>query len=239
MSDMTAGEIITAAYRKNGIRSVSTQQTTDGLQDLQNMLDSWSADGLVVPYFVTENFTLTSGQAVYTIGVAGDSPDLTTATGRPLRITNAFIRISNIDHNVSVDMTKSEYAQITAKNLEQRPTALYYDPQYPNGTIKFNFEADSAYDFHIVSEKPLTNPTATSTTFSIPLYINRALIYNLAIELAPDADNQLPTEVFMIAGRSLDILERMHSVDKLIDKVSLDNTIVINNRSHMNFDSGE
>ena len=228
MPDMTASEIITASYRKNGITSPTTQQLTDGLQDLQNMLSSWSAKGLVVPFYTTENFTLTIGQADYTIGATGD---LTTV--RPLRITDAFIRISNYDYPVDVNLTKSEFNRIAQKDTEGRPRCLYYDPQYPDGKIRFNYEADVAYDFHLVSEKPLVNPTATTTTFSISLEANLAMVYNLAILLSHDSDNQLSPDVIATAIESKETLESINAVDKLRDPVTLDSALVYTDGRHL------
>ena len=238
MPDMTAQQVITSAYRKNGIKSPNTDQSTDGLQDLQNMMASWSAEGLIVPYYTTENFTLTIGQAVYTIGVSGDSPDLVSVTGRPLRIVNAFIRITNDDYGIRVNMTKSQYNALVSKDTTARPRRLYYDPQYPLGKIKFEYEADVAYDFHIVSEKPLIELTALTTALSLPREVNRALVYNLAIELAPDNDNKLPPEVFLIAASSKDTLENINAIEQLSDPVALDRAIV-GRGGYMDITSGD
>ena len=223
---MTAQQMIDDAYYLNGKSSVDTTLSTRALRFLQNMLSSWSSQGLIVPYSVTENFTLTIGQAVYTIGVTADSPNLITATGRPIRITNAFIRISNIDYGIDVNMSKDEYNSLSSKDLEQRPTALYYDPQYPNGKIKFNYEADTTYAFHLISQKPLTNPSLVTTTFSIPLEYNRAIVYNLAIELAANTVNSLHTSVYTIAEESLDIIRNTNSLDILAGEVRFDNALL-------------
>lgn len=238
MPNMTAGAIIDAAYRKNGISDPTSAQDTAGLLDLQNMLSSWSVEGLTVPYYVTENFTLTSGQSVYTIGVTADTPDLVTATGRPLRIVNAFIRISNDDYRIDVNMTKDEYYRITSKDTESRPQRLYYDPQYPNGTIRFDVEADSAYDFHLVSEKPFVSPTATTTTFSLPQEVNMALIYNLAVILSHDTDNQLSPDVIAVAIQSKDNLEHYNAINKLNDAVTLDRAISPRGGYYMDIKTG-
>ena len=223
---MTAQQMIDDAYYLNGKSSVDTTLSTRALRFLQNMLSSWSSQGLIVPYSVTENFTLTIGQAVYTIGVTADSPNLITATGRPIRITNAFIRISNIDYGIDVNMSKDEYNALSSKDLEQRPTRLYYDPQYPNGKIKFNYEADTTYAFHLISQKPLTNPSLVTTTFSIPLEYNRAIVYNLAIELAANTVNSLHTSVYTIAEESLDIIRNTNSLDILAGEVRFDNALL-------------
>ncbi len=220
MPDMTVNQVITAAYRKNGIKNPNASQLADGLLDLQNMLSSWSAEGLTVPFYSSENFTLTVGQAVYTIGTGGDFD-----TARPLKIVNAYIRINGYDYYVDSNMTKSEYHTVTSKTNETRPTRFYYDPQYPLGRIRFNYEPDSAYDFHMTSEKPFVSPSALTDTFSIPLEVNRAIIYNLAIELAPDYDNKLPPDVYGIAADSKMTLENYNTVDKLSDSVRLDSAI--------------
>ena len=236
MSDRTAAQIIDDAYELNGVHVASTvlsaAQLATALRFLQNMLSSWSAEGLMVPSLVTENFTLTSGQAVYTIGKAGGE-DLDSI--RPTRILNAFIRITNTDYPVRVVMTKSEYNRIWDKTLEGRPRNLYYDPQYPSAKIKFDYEADSTYDFHMVSEKPLTNPATSATTFSLPLEYNKAMVYNLAVELAIGTVNTLPQSVFQIALESKETIENMNAQDQLSDSVKLDPAIYGRNY-HYNMD---
>lgn len=238
MPDMTAQQIIDDAYYLNGKSSADSTLSTRALRFLQNMLSSWSSEGLIVPFSVTESFTLTAGQAVYTIGVTADSPNLITATGRPIRITDAFIRISNIDYKIKTDMTKSEYNALSSKDLEQRPTKLYYDPQYPNGKIKFNYEADTTYAFHLISQKAMTNPALVSTTFSLPLEYNRAMVYNLAVELATNTVNSLHSAVYLIAEESLNTIKLTNSIDILNDKVYLDNALIGRGKS-MDITAGE
>jgi len=218
---MTAQEVVDAAYRKNGVLNPSSAQDTAALEDLKNMLSSWSADGLVIPYYTTESFTLTTGQAVYTIGSGGDLD-----TVRPERLLTAFIRISNDDYAVKVNNTAIGYNSITSKDTEGRPKELWYDPQYPLGKIKFDYEADTTYAFHLISEKPLTNPTALGTSFSIPLEYNRPMVFNLAIEIAPDMDNKLPPEVFAIAENSYNALRDKHASEQLNEPATLDRAIV-------------
>lgn len=221
-------QIIDAAYSKHGKTKVSTADLATALVEFQDMLSSWSIEGLIVPYYVTENFTLTIGQAIYTIGVTGDSPDLVTATGRPLRITDAYFRIDDLDYPIDVYMNKTKYTEIRSKNLELRPRRLYYDPQYPNGKIKFNAECDATYDFHLISEKALAEVTAITDTLSLPLGINRALVYNLAIGLAGGLRNRISDDVRRIAKESKEIFENYNSIEKLEGPVHLDSAVTRN-----------
>jgi hypothetical protein len=222
MPDRTVQQIIDAAFSKHGKKTISTADRATALIEFQDMLSSWSIEGLIVPYYVTESFTLTAGQAIYTIGVTGDSPDLITATGRPLRITDAYFRIDSLDYHIDVYMNKTQYTDIGLKSLEVRPRRLYYDPQYPIGKIKFDTECDIAHDFHITSEKPLAEVTAITDTLSLPLGINRALTYNLALGLAGGLKNRMSDDVRRIAKESKEKFEEYNSIEKLEGPVELD-----------------
>lgn len=235
MPDRTVNEITDDAYHINGIKSPKAADDARALRFFQNMLSSWSAEGLIVPNFVTENFTLTTGQAIYTIGVSG-SPDLDTA--RPLRIVNAWFRVGTFDYYIDVDMTKTEYSKITSKDLEVRPHRLYYDPQYPNAKIKFDTECDTTHDFYMVSEKALTDVAAVSDTLSLPLEINEALVFNLALRLKDPHSNDLSNDVRKIAHDSKEIVERMNWIEKSEDPVSLSPALQSRGGGHMDFNRG-
>ncbi len=229
---MTANNIIASAYRKGAVRNPTTLQLSDGLQDLQNMLSSWSADGLIVPSYVIENFTLTVGQSVYAIGDEAEFD-----TPRPNRIIESWIREDNADY-VITPMSLSTYTAICDKTTEGKPRRQYYDPQYPFGNIKFDYEADTAYDFWIISEKPLTNPTSLEYAFSVPLEFNRAIIYNLAIELGIDEDNKLPPEVFKIAEESMGAIRNIN-LSSRIEPAILDSAVVYSGHNYMNILTGQ
>ncbi len=235
---MTALEIITSAYRKIGIERITTEKLASGLEDLQNMLSLWSIDGLLVPANVTEILTLTSGQAEYTIGEDG-SPDFNTV--RPNKLISGFIRIDTNDFRVRTDVSLQEFNDITQKNIEARPRAVYYDPQYPNGKLKFNYEANGSLAFHLTSEKILTNPTDTSDMFSFPLEYNHPMVYNLALHLTSDKNTKIHPNVALQAERGLEALKDYNSRDKLNSPVKLESAIVYGSGrgSYMNFNAGE
>lgn len=226
MPDRTVQQITNAAYLKIGKKKPNDTDDNNALFALQDMLSLWSIEGLVVPFYVTENFTLSTGKGTYSIGVSGDSPDLVTTTGRPIRLTVAFIRISDNDHSIDVNMNKLEYANIISKSTQSKPDRVYYDPQYPNGTLKFNVECDAAYDFHLISEKPLANVSALTDTLNLPLGINQTLVYNLAIMLSIGLNNEIGDDARRIAIESKDSLESRNAIEKLLGEVRLDNAIV-------------
>lgn len=225
MPDRTVNEITDAAYLKNKIKNPSTLQDTEALSEFQDMLASWSIDSFLVPYYTSENFTLVVGQSVYTIGVTGDSPDFVTATGRPTKIISAFIRVSGTDDAIDVDMKEREYNEIRIKSTQVKPTRLYYDPQYPIGSIKFNSAADLTHDFHLISEKALEDVAALTVTLNLPKGINEALIYNLAVRLAINLGNKPNQELNRIAKSSMERLQLHNSIDKIQNPVTLDSAL--------------
>lgn len=217
----TAQTIIDSALRKNGVASPTATQRANGLEALNDMISNWSADGLIIPYNTTESLTLVVGQSVYTIGSAGDFN-----TTRPLKIVNAFIRDSNNDdHAVDVTMTEAEYNAIEIKDAEERPTKLYYDPQYSLGKIYFNYEPSTAETLYLISEKPITELAALATTVSLPDFYKECLTYNLAVRLAAEYDNQLLPQVIEVANISKNTLENLNSLNKLQNTVKMDSAL--------------
>jgi len=217
MPDRTVNDITDAAYRKCGVKTPTAVQDGYALIEFQDMLDSWSIEGLLVPYYVTESFTLTIGQAIYTIG-EDESPDFDTI--RPLEIRRAWIRESNYDYPVH-KMTEKEYARISKKDETQRPKRFWYDPQYPNAKIKFNYESDKAHALHIISEKPFTRVTAKTETLSLPLGMNRTLVYNLSLGLAGELDTEVSKETLAIATETKNALEQ-HNLKSQINQSDID-----------------
>ncbi|MFZ5989427.1 MAG: hypothetical protein ACOYWZ_20215 [Bacillota bacterium] len=219
----TAQTIINAACRRIGIPSAGSSISNIGLETLNNMISSWSAEGLIIPYYTTENFNLTVGKSSYTIGsTTGDFN-----TVRPLRIINAFIRDSdNVDYPLDVTMTQQEYNDISDKTVDERPSKLYYDPQYtPLGKIYFNSEPSEVEALHLISEKPLTELAALNTEVSLPDLYKEALIYNLAIRMADDIEKEVSSQVIQIAVMSKNTVENLNALNKLMETSKMDQAI--------------
>ena len=66
-----AQEIITAAFNKIQVTTVTTAQTASALINLNNMVSLLGADNLMYTV-VAESFELTEGDAEYTIGTSAD-----------------------------------------------------------------------------------------------------------------------------------------------------------------------
>lgn len=181
----SALDIITGAARLIGVvfksEVLDSDEANDGLKSLNEMLDSWSNDSLVINAYTTEGFSLT-GAASYTIGTGGNFN-----TSRPINIIDAIVRLSNIDYALKI-ITPEEYqTEIVDKSVTtQIPRYLVYDNAYPLGNIKIYEVPTSGSTLVLQSNKPLSNLSALTTTVDLPPGWKRALKYNLAIDIAPE-----------------------------------------------------
>lgn len=217
----TAQDIVERALRLNRKHAPTATMLSNGLISLNDMISSWSVDGLLVPCNTTENLTLVVGQDEYTIGSSGNFD-----TVRPSKIVNAYIRDSNNeDHPVDVTMTEPEYSAITDKTADARPTRLYYDPQVTLGVIYFDYEPETAETLVLISEKPITEFAALSTSVSLPDHYKQTLSFNLAVMIAPEFDNELPQEVKDIAVLSKQTVENITALTKLMNPVTMDSIL--------------
>lgn len=203
----TAIQIITRALQKNGVlvgsEVPSSDMTDDGLSALNDLIDSWSNDSLRITSRTDDVFTLNAGVSTYTIGTGQ-----TFNTTRPIALIDAcFTRFApQYDEPVSI-ITDELYNNITNKAALGRPRNLNYNNAYPVGEIKLYPVPDQNYELHLISEKPLANWTLYQDV-ALPAGWNRALIYNLAIELAPEYGQPVTNEMSMIARESKGNLAR-------------------------------
>jgi len=217
MATVTAQTIIDGAFLLIQISAPQTADRTAGLIVLNDMLGTWGADGLLVPYMTVENFALIASQQTYTIGSGGDFD-----TVRPIKIENAYIRdSSNNDYPVEVLMSKKEWNEISLKSTEARPERLYYDPQYPLGKIYFDFTPDAAETLYVDTWKSLTELAATSTSVDLPDMYKRALKYNLAVDLAPIYGRELMPAVISGATESRSVIANINVTQTSEMKIDL------------------
>lgn len=183
----TVNDIVTASLRLCGMRDeTDTTRLAEGLEAFNTMIKSWEE---ILQYAPVEEsaYTLTAGTESYTIGSGGDID-----TDRPTKVKSAFIRDSaNNDHILSVLLTKKEYDEIYDKDASRRPDALYYAPEYSLGKIYLDSAPATAEDLYLTTFKPFSVYSSLNDTLSFPLEYEKALIYNLAVDLAPEYNVQL------------------------------------------------
>jgi hypothetical protein len=199
----TAQDIIRSALLLNGAvaadQTLSQTDLDDGLVTLNNMIESWSLDGTVV-YSVTQYTTPT------TAGV--DSVVLTT---RPLKILAARITdTAGIDHAIA-EVGWDDYSIISNKAVQSAfPLVFWCDYAFPAPTVKFWPVPTYAYTLTFMVHLPFYGFDALDSTVVFPPGFERALRYNLAVEMA-QYGGALPPKVEDIARESLMLLKVTNS----------------------------
>lgn len=181
----TVNEIIKDALFDIGANAVGETPDDDTMQHalrvMRKMLNEWSAEGLMVYYTTTENFSLT-GATSYTIGSGG-----TFNTARPSKITGAYTRASNIDTPLDI-IDEAKWREISLKSIVAPAAWLWYSPEHPLGIIYlYPLSSDTLY---LHSMKPLTDYTALTTTIQLPPGYESAIQYGLAVRLSPSYGKQ-------------------------------------------------
>jgi len=192
---MTAQQLINAALRKVGViagaQSATTTQENNALEALQMLLRSWSAERIMVYYIVEgESFALTAGTSRYTIGSGGDFD-----TVRPVKILGAYIA-SGVDYVLAI-IDRAKYRSIGVKTLGDVPSWLWYNPVYPLGEI-YLYPTGSG-TIYLASQKPLTEPSTIVSSVQFPPEYDRAITFNLAVDLASDYDKTVTRTLATLA----------------------------------------
>lgn len=185
----------------------SSGQSTDALASLNSMLESWSIERFTVYQILEETFSWPSGQSSRTIGSGGNF-----STTRPTRIADGFTRISDIDYPYrSID--KNQYDAIAAKTTQSSyPDVIFYDPAATLGVLYAYPVPSATVSIKIKSWKQLQSFAALTDNVTLPPGYQRAIEYNLAIELQGEyPDLPLSDSVVNIAQKSLAAIKKFNT----------------------------
>lgn len=204
----TAQTIIDRALRLIGAiasgESPTTAESNDGLTALNAMISSWQTEKLYVYAFVDTALTLTPTDASYTVGPSGNF----NLTPRPPKIEQCFVRANNIDYPVEL-IDKARWYGIPDKtSTSDIPLYAYYEPTLATGTLQLWPVPTTANSLHIITWTTLAELAALGTTITLPQGYERALAYNLAMEVASEYEKAVPDSVARIAMESKATIKR-------------------------------
>lgn len=207
---MKAKDFVAQALKKIGVvaegEAASASQLSDGMISLRGLLDSWSNSKLIVPNVVTETLTLVPGQQTYTIGTGGEF-----ATPRPVSIENIQIRdASGLDSKVDL-VTQEEWAGIALKSSAGKPSYSYFERTAPLGKINFWPVPSEASTIVLNSKKQFADTLNSNDELNFGPGYDRAIIFNLTVDIAPEYGKPVAAEVLKIANDSYAALCRTNS----------------------------
>lgn len=205
----TAQDLIEGALRKIAVlgygSSLSNEEAQDGLSALNAMLASWSVDNATIYTESKLNNSWAAGTGSKTIGSGGDID-----TTRPTDITAATYTIGTTVYKLDIRDEK-ERAMLADLTTQGTPSELYYDADYPLANIYLQSIPNTAGTLNLYYRIPLTSFALLTTTFAFPPEYEEALIYNLAIRLAPEYEKEPAPSVIQIANKSLDMVKRQNT----------------------------
>lgn len=216
---MTTGDLINSAARLIGVlasgESLASSESNDALTALNQMVDTWSNENLLIYAKTQETFTFTAGKQTYTMGTGGDLN-----TTRSMKIENSIVQIPNGATTFDLQMdiiNQDQWASISTKSTQSTiPLWLYQQGTYPLDTLYVWPVPQSAYNWVLWSWKPLSTFASLTATVDLPQGYAKALRYNLAVELAPEYGRALDPVVVEQAAESKATLKRMNHKQYLL-----------------------
>lgn len=214
---MTPREMIRKAMLDIGAISQgetpSASEYQDGLLTLNLMLDSWSADGFMIPCITREVFNFTTSQQTYKMGPNSVSLPSDFDTSRPSKIVNAGVIENGNELPIKI-YTPDEWAAITLKSTESTlPQGVYPENTYPLETLNFWPIPSAGNSVALYSEKPFARITflESSNDYSIPPGYTNAIVTNLSVKMCSSFNKAVTASLDKEATQSLAQVKRANT----------------------------
>lgn len=241
---MTARDLIKGSLRLLGVLASGEEPTAaeaaDALTSLNSLIDTWRTERLMVYAITPESFSLVANQKVYTMGPGGNFDTVRpqnidmvqmiyTGSGTPQPL-NLPIQIINRDqYNAFV-------VPDTASSI---PLWVYVDDSFPQRKLYFYTVPTEAYAVEIFTWKLLGAIANLNADISFPPGYERALRFNLALELAPEfgmSPSQVVIANAMEAKAAVKSLNNQSASDLLMQS---DSALIAGVKSAFNWLTGQ
>lgn len=189
MSD-TVQNIINDAFAEIGVfAGTQTPDATSSalaLRVLNRELDQWAALKRFVWAVEFSEFTLTPNHQPHLLGPGLTSPDFAVAQ-RPVRIEGANLVLTNVNPVVDLKLNIRDAAWWRSQTVKgiatDIPTDLYYEPDWPNGSIFLWPVPTFAYGIRLELWTLISQFTSLAAAFSFPPGYLKAIVLTLAEKL--------------------------------------------------------
>jgi hypothetical protein len=181
---------------------------SDAFAALNGMIAGWNAKRWLV-YHLIDVSVNTTGQQSYTIGPGGDI-----YAARPTRLEGAYIRqfINNapnfVDYPLTILQSREDYSNIALKTLGTWPVAIFYDSDFPVGSVfPWPVPQAGAFELHLLLKATLRQFDSYVQSINLPDEYTEAIWTNLAIRLAAIyPGSSLPEATVGLAKASLETI---------------------------------
>jgi hypothetical protein len=199
MAQTTARDIIKAALRKIHVLGrgapLNANDANEALDELNNMMASFSVEGAVTFQEIKETFSLQNNKEQYTVG-SGQDFDTEAFT----QITACYVTQGSTDYSVS-SFDEKDYARIAQKTVGGSvPNIYYYDDNFPIANVFLYPVPSASTTITFYSRKPLASFANLDGSIDFPPQYRDMLIYNLAIRLASEYEKTPLPQVSELAA---------------------------------------
>lgn len=207
----TAADLIKGALRLIGQlaegETPSNETLNDSLSALNQMLDAWSVEGLMVHAIQDQTVTWPANTATCTIGPTGDFTE-----DRPILIEDStYFVLNGVSYPIFI-VSQLDYNAIADKDLiSDYPTFLLVNMTMPDATLTVYPVPSQELELHLMSRVALTQPATLITELSVPPGYMRAFRFNLAKELAAEFGKEPPGWVIKNADQSKGVVARVNA----------------------------
>jgi hypothetical protein len=224
----TARQLITRTLSLIGAlgegESPTSSAASDALSTLNDMIQGWQAQQIPMHAITRVVEPIIASQTTYTIGSGGNIN-----RAWPYRIERAGLLMGSPDPDVEVPirvMLEQEWQGLAVKSMTSTmPTAVYYSPTYPLGTLyPYPVPTDATNSLILYLPEPVSTLSTLNTIISLPPGYERMLRYNLAVELSAEYGRPVDPVVQNMAAKTLADIMRVNFRPSLlrVDNALLD-----------------
>lgn len=214
----SAGDQINRALRLLGVlaegETPSAAVSADCLIALNQMIDSWNTERLMIYNTQDQVFNWPVGEITQTLGPSGDF-----VGNRPILIDDStYYRDpgTNVSFGIKL-INQQQYDGIAVKTVTSTyPQVMWINMEYPNISMTIYPKPTRLLEWHFISVDELVQPATLATTLHFPPGYLRAFTYNLAMEIAPEFGVEPSPQVKRIAMTSKRNLKRINNPDDIM-----------------------
>lgn len=202
---LTRDQILTAAIRKLGVLAEGQSPSAQNLSDASIALNTAIAQlrAIGMPLWARKEYTFTPTSATYTIGIGQ-----TLNTAFPVKLIQSFRTSSGAQ--IPMEIESREDFNILPGSSIGTPLKVNYQPNINYGTLSFWPTPTGNTDtVTLVYQRPFEYFTASTETLDFPEEWYNAIIYKLAVLLAPEWGIPLPDRQLLISESKLYTEEAM------------------------------
>jgi len=193
MATVIVKDVISASLRLINCLSVGDTLDADtannALYALNDMIDGWNLEPLMIWTIDQQTFNLTPGKRDYQLGPTAVSPDWTAT--RPVIVNGVNVTIAGMDYQLD-ELGDDEWEAIGLKGLGSSiPTSFHNHGDWPNTVIAIWPVPGAAYPVTLYVEQNIPSFATINDTVSLPPGYAEAIRYGLAERLAIELQRPL------------------------------------------------